>query len=119
MLELHLRPMPTDDHPDENEPAAIVISRFPCVLGRNARCDEHIDDLMVSRQHCKFILRDDWVWVEDLASRNGTVLNGERLSRAMPIGDGDVFQVGQRAYQVQLQNAPVGSLASPFAPAGH
>ncbi len=117
MLELHLRPMPTNDHRDTNEPAPIVITRFPCVLGRNARCDEHIDDLMVSRQHCKFMLRDDWLWVEDLGSRNGTTLNGERLTHALPVGDGDVLQLGQRAYQVQLQNASVASLETPFAPA--
>ena len=44
---------------------------------------ERIDDWMISRRHCRFILRDDWVWVEDLGSRNGTILNGERLTRAL------------------------------------
>lgn len=121
MLELYLCPLPTNEHPARLSPTPIVITRFPCVLGRHARCDERIDDLMISRRHCRFVLRDDWAWVEDLGSRNGTLLNGERVSRALPVADGDILQVGDLGFQVGLQNSPMASRVSPLpatAPAG-
>jgi pSer/pThr/pTyr-binding forkhead associated (FHA) protein len=114
MPELYLGPVPTNDRLGSNDSASIVITRFPCMLGRNTRCDERIDNLTISRQHCRFTLRDGRVWVEDLGSRNGTGLNGERLNGAQPLTDGDVFQVGHLAFQVRLQNAPVASLVSPL-----
>jgi len=105
MLELYLRPVPKNDQPGGDEPNALVITNFPCVVGRHRRCDEKIDDLMISRRHFRFFLRDDWVWIEDLRSRNGTAINGERLARAVPLADGDVLQVGNGAFQVRLRSA--------------
>jgi pSer/pThr/pTyr-binding forkhead associated (FHA) protein len=107
MLELHLCPLPAKGRLDRNEPPEIVITRFPCMIGRSSRCDERIEDLMISRRHCRFILRDNWVWIEDLHSRNGTLLNGERVTGAMPLGEGDVLLVGNQVFQVRVQNAAV------------
>jgi pSer/pThr/pTyr-binding forkhead associated (FHA) protein len=109
MFELHLERLPTTDLLDKNEPTCRAISRFPCMLGRHARCDERIDDLMVSRKHCRFILRDNWVWVEDLGSRNGTVLNGDRLTRALPLADGDVLRLGHVSFRVRVQDPAAAS----------
>jgi pSer/pThr/pTyr-binding forkhead associated (FHA) protein len=105
MLELHLGRLATSDWQGKNEPADLVISRFPCVLGRSPTCDERIDDLMVSRCHCVFSCHEGRAWVEDLGSRNGTGLNGDRLTGVQPLVDGDILQVGNLAFQVRLRNA--------------
>jgi pSer/pThr/pTyr-binding forkhead associated (FHA) protein len=99
--------LPTTDLSLRNEPLAICINRFPCVIGRSDRCDERLDNLMISRRHCVFSLRDGQVWVEDLASRNGTRLNGERLTVAQPVAEGDSLQLAQLAFQVLLQKASI------------
>jgi hypothetical protein len=107
MAELHLTPLPAAARQGGHEPTAHVITRFPCVLGRASACDRCIDDLMVSRRHCVFTLHQGRVWVEDLASRNGTRLNGLPLDGARPVEDGDALQVAHLAFQVRLREAAV------------
>jgi pSer/pThr/pTyr-binding forkhead associated (FHA) protein len=95
--------LPTTDLAFGKEGASHCINRFPCVLGRSHLCDEQIDDLMVSRRHCLFSLRDGRVWVEDLESRNGTRLNGQRLTAARPIQEGDVLEVANLEFGVYFR----------------
>ena len=59
-------------------------------LGRSSSCDISIQDPALSRNHCLFELRDGALWVTDLASANGTTVNGEPLgadSRRLQAGD--------------------------------
>jgi hypothetical protein len=52
------------------------------LVGRSSVCDVRLDDVTVSRLHARLIFRDGaWV-VQDLRSRNGTVLNGSRVVRS-------------------------------------
>jgi hypothetical protein len=52
------------------------------LVGRSSVCDVRLDDVSVSRLHARLIFRDGaWV-VEDLRSKNGTVLNGSRVVRS-------------------------------------
>jgi pSer/pThr/pTyr-binding forkhead associated (FHA) protein len=99
MSQLHLVSEKKDQQRD-TEP--IVITHFPCIVGRAATCDVQLDDLMVSRRHCIFTFRDDRVWVEDLASRNGTRLNGESLCIPQFVEDGDTLVLADLAFQVRL-----------------
>jgi hypothetical protein len=59
LAELQLVPLP-DLHgvgrQRRNQPVALVITRFPCLLGRGADCDLCFDDLRVSRRHALFTL---------------------------------------------------------------
>ena len=49
------------------------------LVGRAAGADLRVEDDRVSRLHARVEMRDDGVYVEDLGSRNGTELNGERV----------------------------------------
>lgn len=69
-------------------------------LGRSSQCGIFVSDPALSRNHCLFEARDGAIWVTDLASANGTVVNGEPLgadSRELKPGDavsaGDVLLV--------------------------
>ena len=49
-------------------------------LGRSSSCEIAISDPALSRNHCLFELREeDSLWITDLASANGTFVNGEEL----------------------------------------
>ncbi len=69
--------------------------RFPVLeagirLGRSSSCEISIPDPALSRNQCLFELRDGEIWITDLASANGTGVNGEVLgtsSRALKVGD--------------------------------
>ena len=59
-------------------------------LGRSSSCEISIPDPSLSRNQCLFELRDGMVYITDLASANGTEVNGEELgaaSRALNLGD--------------------------------
>jgi diguanylate cyclase (GGDEF)-like protein len=63
------------------------------VIGRSRHADIRIEDPGVSREHCRLLRRDGRVYVEDLSSRNGTLLNGDRVAR-VPLEPGDRVQLG-------------------------
>lgn len=63
------------------------------VLGRGNDCGFQVSDPSVSRHHLEFLLGRDEVTVNDLASTNGSLLNGERFD-SRTLHDGDKLQVG-------------------------
>jgi DNA-binding NtrC family response regulator/ribosome-associated protein YbcJ (S4-like RNA binding protein) len=65
------------------------------VVGRTANADVVVDDRQVSRRHAKLRLSSGVLAIEDLGSRNGTIVNGRALVRETArIGTGDVIEVG-------------------------
>jgi pSer/pThr/pTyr-binding forkhead associated (FHA) protein len=65
-------------------------------VGRGGGCGIVLaDDSFVSTVHARVFRRDGTVYVEDLGSRNGTLLNGEPLTNAAPLRRGDQVQFGQ------------------------
>jgi two-component system, NtrC family, response regulator AtoC len=63
------------------------------VVGRSAPSDIEIAELGLSRQHARFTWDEQGLWLEDLASTNGTRKNGELVTRAR-ISPGDEIAVG-------------------------
>ncbi len=64
------------------------------VLGRSIDSNVRLIDDGISRHHCRIRVEGGQVIVEDLASRNGTFCNGERLSHHV-LQDGDKLQLGK------------------------
>ena len=65
-------------------------------VGRGGGCSIVLaDDSFVSTVHARVFRRDGAVYVEDLGSRNGTLLNGEPLVHAAQLRRGDHVQFGQ------------------------
>ena len=51
------------------------------VLGRySMNCDLHIADQSISRKHARIYKRDHQVWIEDLGSTNGLIVNGKKIN---------------------------------------
>jgi hypothetical protein len=66
------------------------------VLGRVAACDIVVDDNKASRRHARLIVEGGVVEIEDLDSSNGTLLNGNPVTRRM-LRDGDEVRIGKTA----------------------
>lgn len=62
---------------------------------------EVTDDEYISGHHAKVSLIEGNVIVEDLGSRNGTHLNGTRLTRPHSVHTGDRIQVGYTVLEAQ------------------
>lgn len=67
-----------------------VISQPETIIGRDESCDVAVRESTVSRRHARFLLKDDGVYVEDLASKHGTFVNGRRLYGVWPVHPGEL-----------------------------
>ncbi len=65
-------------------------------IGRHEDCEIHIDDEEISRRHAKVTLKGFDLYIMDLGSTNGTLLNGEKLEPNVekPLSNGDKIQLG-------------------------
>ena len=94
------------DHVPGVEGYALVVERGPragmtfvlaadvTTVGRHPDSDIFLDDITVSRHHCRFVVNADAVTVEDSGSTNGTYVNGSRVDRA-DLQAGDEVIVGK------------------------
>ena len=64
------------------------------IVGRSNACDICIDDAKLSRQH--FVIENDGgnIYITDLQSHNGTMLNGIRINSRQSIKTGDKILAG-------------------------
>jgi len=88
------------------------------VLGREKGVDVQIGDAGASREHCKIYQQDgDW-FVIDLNSRNGTKVNGQKVSR-WHLAHGDLITIGTTAIRFDEPAAkrPEAAAPAPAAPA--
>src|SRR5580704_13724232 len=72
------------------------------VIGRGVPCHLRFNDPSVSRRHARIVRRRDEAFIEDLGSTNGTLVNGQLASGAMPVGNGDIIAVGTRELSVSV-----------------
>lgn len=69
-------------------------------VGRFAECWLVLDDDLVSRTHARFHISAGRSEVEDLSSRNGTFVNGDRLQGRCTLRDGDRIRIGREVIEV-------------------
>jgi pSer/pThr/pTyr-binding forkhead associated (FHA) protein len=78
------------------------------IIGRDPTVDLFIDNLGVSRKHARLSWERGHFLIEDLGSANGTLVNGERISRAELATD-DKIQIGKFQLAIQeFSELPIG-----------
>lgn len=82
-------------------------TRFPVrrgeyILGRSPYCSIVVSNALASRQHCAVRLFAQGLTITDLNSRNGTFVNGEKISTERSLHSGDVVRVGSDSIEVAL-----------------
>ncbi len=89
-------------------PAAVSAAELVMQDGRTITLDEHglrigrmpdndfvLNDNLVSRHHCAITGTPAGFVLTDLQSTHGTTVNGERLTIARPLEDGDELVIGE------------------------
>lgn len=71
----------------------IPLLRDQYILGRHPECDIVLESGAVSRQHAKAIKSVSGYAIEDLNSRNGTIVNGKAIAGATQLRDGDMIRI--------------------------
>lgn len=82
----------------------IALTDKPITIGRSPKADVVLEDEKASRLHCGIRLVDDEYVLKDLASKNGTYLNNDRVE-SVPLNAGDRIRVGGTVFQVEKQSA--------------
>ncbi len=75
-------------------------------LGRHPLSDVRFDaerDLDVSSRHAAIVRRPEGFVVQDLGSKNGTFVNGQKISGDVILKDGDVISFGQKGPAVEFR----------------
>lgn len=60
----------------------VTLQNAVTIVGRSSKlCDLVIDHASISKQHCVLVKTDGLLYLRDLASTNGTRVNGQRVIR--------------------------------------
>jgi len=71
------------------------IAKQVITIGRDVKSDFVVNDAEVSRSHTRLTVQSDGCLVEDLASTNGSFVNGQRITTGKMIRPGDVLGLGE------------------------
>ncbi len=62
-------------------------------IGRSAESDLRLEHPSVSRRHAEVVVDADGIRISDLGSRNGTLVNGTKITAPTEIDEGDVIKL--------------------------
>jgi len=82
------------------------------VVGRDATRDVCIDHATISRMHAVITLDGELARIEDLASKNGTHVRGERGSSTADLLEGDLVRFGEVGCTFRRKPSNVPTLTS-------
>jgi len=71
------------------------VTKGHLTIGRSPHVELRLDDDGISRNHARIRSETNRAWIEDMESRNGTFVNGERITGSVELRDGDKVQVGR------------------------
>jgi DNA-binding winged helix-turn-helix (wHTH) protein len=75
-------------------PREIALEQGETILGRDLEAAVFLDHKSVSRHHARITISGSTVTIEDLGSKNGTFVRGERATAPSRLADGDVVRLG-------------------------
>jgi len=81
------------------------------VLGREPDEGINLDSPTVSRRHARIVISAAGATLEDLDSKNGTFLGGQRVSTAVALSNGDEIRVGSVVLRFRM-SSPKGLTAT-------
>jgi len=90
----------------------IPLLKTELLVGRRESCDICLRFANVSAHHCQFSCRGGYWYVKDLGSRNGTKINGKRVSEKR-IDPGDTVSVAKHDYEFIYSPAALGAVGPP------
>jgi sigma-B regulation protein RsbU (phosphoserine phosphatase) len=92
--------------PAEGAPFEHPLRGDALVVGRALDADVTLSDPFASRRHSRFFQTGAEIFVEDLGSRNGTIVNGQAIQQPTRVGPGDVIKISNSLIRITAE-APV------------
>jgi hypothetical protein len=90
------------------QPGIVLAFTQPEVtVGRHPRSDVPLQDEAVSVRHAHLSFHHGQWWLQDLGSKNGTMLNSQPVLRATVLANGDEIRCGEARLSVGLDDGAV------------
>ncbi|MEO9151910.1 MAG: FHA domain-containing protein [Lapillicoccus sp.] len=80
---------------------SLPLGRGGVLIGRSPECTLVLDDEFSSGRHARIFPGSDGWLVEDLGSRNGTFLGGQKLTGTAPVSIGSVLRIGRTTLELR------------------
>ena len=99
----HLRVMATAE--EKSMPVGQALTLRPItLLGRDPENTIALNDASASARHARLSRENGVWWLEDLDSKNGTLLNDLPLSKSTPLSNGDVIGIGNTRFKLEAMS---------------
>jgi serine phosphatase RsbU (regulator of sigma subunit) len=89
--------------PAEGAPFEHLLRGDALVVGRALDADISLSDPFASRRHSRFFRTGAELFVEDLGSRNGTLVNGQVIQQPTRVGPGDVIKISNSLIRITAE----------------
>jgi pSer/pThr/pTyr-binding forkhead associated (FHA) protein len=87
--------------PNAGKEVSVVGPKF--LVGRAEDCQLRPRSDLISRHHCVLMIEDALLIVRDFGSKNGTLVNGERVIGERELAVGDRLQIGPLDFEVCIR----------------
>ena len=81
----------------------LMLNNFPFQVGRKSGLSLTLQSGKVSKVHAEFVYEGSELWLRDLSSTNGTMVNGQRIVGRTRINADDIVQFGELEFRVIQQ----------------
>ncbi len=85
--------------PEKDIQTEYALTEPETIIGRHSTCTIRISDKKASRFHAKIIKNDNFYFLVDCNSSNGTYLNGVRITSMKQLEDEDIVEIGNTRFQ--------------------
>ena len=99
-IPLHLHITPAEGAPFEHP-----LRGDSLVVGRALDADLTLSDPFASRRHSRLFRTGGELFIEDLGSRNGTLVNGQAIQQPTRVGPGDVIKISNSLIRIAAEAA--------------
>ena len=80
----------------------IALGNGENIIGRSPEAAVFVDDSGVSRHHARIIVDGRRAMLEDLGSKNGTILDGQRIQQPTLLANGAIIVIGATALRFRI-----------------
>ena len=83
-----------------------VVLHSDALIGRSTECNLRLASGQISRKHCRLLINDERVAIEDLGSANGTYLNEQKLesNSITTLSTGDLLSIGAVSFLIEYKD---------------
>src|SRR5262245_36288509 len=96
----------------------VMLDRERITIGRSKDNDIFLPDRWLSRRHAEILQVAEGFYVVDLGSKNGTLVNDQRIRERLRLRAGDVITLGEHALTFSGEGAGARDDESDTEPAG-